>query len=177
MKFLSILLSTALIFPIALVACSDETNSFGYHGKNGKNGQNREDGQKGENGGFFGGNGGNGGKGGRGGKGGKGGNGGFFGGNGGNGGNGGEEESSLINAESKPIDEWEYKILKDSCRMVIAKIEAHLTGNGDVNVVAIQQILKSELSNYLLSQGTPASLKIYTEYEMIDWKYPAIKDI
>lgn len=55
MKILRILVRTALIFPIALVACSDQNGSLSYNGKNGQNGEN---GQKGEDGGFFGGNGG-----------------------------------------------------------------------------------------------------------------------
>ncbi len=156
------------------MACSAPS---GYNGKNGKNGQTGESGQNGEDGGFYGGNGGNGGNGGSDGNGGNGGNGGFFGGNGGKGGNGGREGNSSVNTAPGQVDEWEYKALKDACRTVITKVEEHLTGSGSLNSVIAQQILKSELSNYLLSLGTPASRKIHAEYEAVGWKYPAIKDI
>ena len=177
MKIIRILLAALLVLPIVLMA---SFNQNGYNGKNGKNGQRGENGEKGEDGGFYGGNGGNGGDGGYGGDGGNGGNGGFFGGNGGNGGNGGKGGSGKIlpvDIASGQIDELEYKVLKDACRTVIIKVEERLTESGNLNSAIAQQILKSELSNYLLSLGTPASQKIHAEFEAVGWKYPDIKAI
>lgn len=171
MKKLRILFAASLVFPMALIA------NFNQNAYNGKNGQLGENGENGENGGFYGGNGGNGGSGGNGGNGGRGG---FFGGNGGNGGDGGKGESKKnlsANMASEKIDEYEYKALKDACRMVITKVEERLTETGNLNPFFAQQIFKSELSSYLLSLKTPASQKIYAEYEAVGWKYPDIKDI
>lgn len=173
MKNLRILLATSLIFPIALVASFKQNVC---NGKNGKDGQYGENGGNGEDGGFYGGNGGNGGNGGTGGNGGNGGNGGFWGGNGGNGGNGGGKGRPFVNVSGE-IDECEYKALKDACRMVITKVEERLTELGNSNAVIAEQLFKSELSNYLLSLGTPASKKIHAEYESVGWKYPDIKTI
>jgi len=170
MKILRVLFGTSLIFPIALVACADkhvkhrQNHCRIYNGKNGENGQNGEDG------GFFGGNGGNGGKGGSGSNRGNGDNGEASGGNGGNGGN-------STNATSEQVDELEYKTLKDVCHLIIVKIEECLTKNRSINDTIAQQLFKTELSKYLLSQETSASRKIYEEYEAVNWEYPAIKNI
>lgn len=174
MKILKTLIITSLVFPMAHVAGFSQNN---YNGKNGKNGRIGENGEDGEDGGFYGGDGGNGGNGGCQGNGGKGGNGGFFGGNGGNGGDGGSKENLPVNITSQQVDECEYKILKDACRIVIEKVEEHLSKSGNLNSTIAQQIFKSELSNYLLSLDTPAARKIHAEYEAVGWKYPAIKTI
>lgn len=170
MKILRILLGTSLIFPIALVAYTDKHLKHRqnycriYNGKNGEDGKDGENGQNGEDGGFFGGNGGKGGSGG------KEDNGAASGGDGGNGGN-------STNATSEQVDELEYKILKDVCHLIIAKIEECLTWNRSINDTVAQQLFKTELLKYLLSQETSASRKICEEYEAVNWEYPAIKKV
>src|SRR5216684_16351 len=90
MKILRILLSTSLIFPIALMACSDKciknnkNSCRSYNGNNGKNGQNGENGQDGE-----------------------------------NGGNGVNRRGSSVTATPGQVDESEYKALKDTCRQIL----------------------------------------------------------
>jgi hypothetical protein len=68
-------------------------------------------------------------------------------------------------------------VLKDICRMLIARIEEYLTENGNLNDAATLQIFKTEISNYLLPRGTAAAHKLYVEYETVGWEYPAIKNI
>lgn len=75
------------------------------------------------------------------------------------------------------VDEWEYKILKENCLTIILWVESRLAGQGALNSSATPQICKREISNYLLSRGTPAARKIYAEYEAVGWKYPDIKNI
>lgn len=171
MKTLRILLGISLIWLTVPVSCinsnsdasnaAEEQNKQVKHGKNGKNGQNGENGQDGEDG-QNGGNGGNGGDGGS----------GWL--RGGDGGNGGDAGDSLADVASEQgngeVDEWEYKILKETCRQIIAVTISKFYDPSDSRCLATY---KQNISNYLLQIGTAAAQKIWQEYENIQWSYPA----
>jgi hypothetical protein len=81
------------------------------------------------------------------------------------------------------VDAWEYIALKDGCRYIVQRIIESFVraggaqGGGVLTCSALQHAFKPEISNYLLSHGTPAARKIYAEYEAVGWKYPDILEI
>jgi len=178
MRIVTILLGALLGCLAASASCANSTldtpkaikkkdvqMKHGKDGKNGLNGENGQDGEDGQNGGD-GGNGGNGGPG-------------FVrGGNGGNGGDGGCEEDLSTNIGSMEkcgqVDEWEYTILKDACRQIVAITVSKFYDPSDSLCLATY---KQGISTYLLEVGTPAADKILQEYENVKWNYPDITSI
>ncbi|MES2273515.1 MAG: hypothetical protein V4487_04935 [Chlamydiota bacterium] len=163
-------LRTLLFLPIAFVSCSSNFNSNAIkhqdapkstikHGQDGRPGQNGENGQDGENGQ----NGGNGGRGGN-----------------SDWGRGGDSPTNIASAQADgQVNEWEYKILRDICRQIIANTisKIHNSSSPSYNESALEAACKQNLSVYLLQAETPAAKKLWQEYEDVKWSYPAITKI
>jgi hypothetical protein len=175
MKILRVLLGAALVLPVAVMSSTNSNldaieeqdglsapikhGRDGRPGRNGENGQNGEDGQNGGNGG----NGGN-----------------SDWGRGGDGGNGGDASANATPAQTNgQVDEWEYKILKDTCRQIIANTISWFYGQASIpsSESVWGAVCKQRVSSYLLQVGTLAARKLFQEYENVKWSYPAIADI